>query len=236
MITYSKEFRHSNDFFYMDKSENLNPTTISDSVIFNLSASYQFSSFLEIPVYFRSASVINSVDFAIRYDEQQIVLDSVIVPDSTIQYLYYYNQQDSTFRFTSNCLTPIVSDSTLLILRFDVISSPVCSNEFQNVTAWLNGDACNSIVTNCVLSQINELQPKIELIIYPNPVMDFLNVTSSADGIFELKSGIGNTIKTFKIFKSETVSIFTSELNAGIYFYQFSYNNSLFSGKLIIAK
>ncbi len=113
----------------------------------------------------------------------------------------------------------------------------MCSNEFQNVTAWLNGDQCSNFVSNCVISDIEEVNAINLLEVFPNPSSDFLNINCSADGVFQLKNCEGKAVTNQINFeRNEIVTINSSQLKAGIYFYQFTLNNSLITGKVIIVK
>lgn len=225
----------STDLIISNNTNNTQFIGTGDSVFFDLAAAYQLSSHIEIPVFIRSSSIVNSLDFAIKYDEQRLILESLTVPNSSIQYLFNYNQQDSTLRFTSNSLTPLPNDSILLILGFETFFTPLCSNEFQNVYAWLNGDQCSQYISNCVISEINEISEKPFVEIKPNPSSDFLTISSAVDGIFKLINSSGmEVISQLNFETTKSFQVDVSEMKSGIYFYSFISKNLYASGKVIV--
>ncbi len=209
----------------------------NDSVIFNLSSAYQLSSYVDIPVFIRSAAVINSLDFEIRYNEQRVLFDTLIVLNTNLQYLYYYNIQDSTLRFTSNSLISIINDSIQLILRFEVLSTPMCSNDIQDVNALLTGDLCSHYVSNCVILGTSDLPFKNNPQVYPNPASDFLKINPVADAIFQIFDIKGNPIsKPINIYKGTAITLSTVLFPAGLYFYRFQMESTNYTGKVVVSR
>jgi len=210
---------------------------INDSVFFNLASAYQLASTIDIPVFVRSTSTIYSLDFEMRFDDQRVLLDTLLVLNSNLQYLYHYNVQDSTFRFTSNSLVPIDNDSLQLIMRFELLSSPMCSNDIQQLNTLLNGDACSNFVSNCVISATPELAVENYLKVFPNPASDMLQIHSESNGVFQLYDSAGNTIeRSVNLDAGNTAIVDATMLPQGIYFYRFQNENSSFAGKVIISR
>lgn len=218
------------------KNSNQNIGT-ADSVIFNLAAAYQLSSFVDVPVFIRSSSAIYSLDFAIRYDEQSVNFDSLIVLNGTLQYLYYYNQQDSTLRFTSSNPTPLLNDSSLVILRFQVFSSPMCSNDIQYSIALLNGDLCSDYVSNCIISGNPETEEEKNHVLFPNPARDFININTKEPGYFQLFDIEGKSLSVpILLDNNSSTAVNISRYAPGIYFYRFFTTTKNYTGKIFISR
>ena len=208
-----------------------------DSVFIDLAAAYQLSAFIDVPVYFRSSSEIFSLDFEVKYNEQRMLLDTLVVHCNNLQYLYYYNPLDSILRFTSNSLVPLDADSAILTLRFQVLQTPVCSNDITNAQTYLNGDQCSNLVSNCVILGISENASLDKFIIYPNPTNEEITIQSTANGVFlmfDLEGKQAITPAALQANQSATFNL--STFPEGIYIYTLIQANNTASGKLIISR
>jgi hypothetical protein len=207
-------------------------TTLADTIIFDLSHAYQPSSSVVMEIRFRSDSLVHALDFALRYNEQIAVIDSISVTSPSIQYLYYYNPADSTLRFTSNSLNPYVADSAVARIWFGVLSGPFCSGDIFDVESYLNGDVCGYDITNCVISGIDEQETERKAGIYPNPVRSEFNITLPGPAKVYIFSVSGTLLKQAEhTMTAQPIDI--SELPDGIYMVKIDGGDFEFCEKLL---
>ncbi len=151
-----------------------------DSVFFDIAQAVINGSSVEFPVYFRSDDVINSLDFAFKYNQTHLEYDTIINLTSYIEPLSYYNPNDSTVRLTSYSFTqPYSNDTPLVIVRFTLLSGQLCSNDLDSVSALLNGDACAYLVSDC-LSGLFDAPAEVPMNLFPNPASDWVTIRTGS--------------------------------------------------------
>jgi len=100
------------------------------------------------------------------------------------------------------------------------IDDECCSGEWDNY--------CVELYNYCDLGWPIDLEEmEGELLIYPNPVTDILNITKEID--IKLYDIVGNLI----IFKEKTTQINMIDLPSGIYNLNITYNNKIINNRII---
>ncbi|MBK9048966.1 MAG: hypothetical protein IPL74_20570 [Bacteroidetes bacterium] len=159
------------------ETSNLNNrnTSMSDTLVYDLANALKNGSSINFPIFTRSSNVIYSVDFAIKFKQANITFDTLISLEPSINYLYYFNPNDSILRLTSYSLNPIISETKLFNIIVSSMNNELCLSDFQNSQVYLNGDVAANKITDCIIntaiSEPNETAPAIKL--FPNPANNY---------------------------------------------------------------
>ncbi len=136
----------------MMQAKDLNPNFVIinqfDSIIFDLSQSVCSSGQVNFPVYFISDDPIYAVDFSLKFNPNGFTFNSVTNIQAGLSTSAFYNSSDSTLRFTSYSIAPMVSNSPLVSLRFNLPSANISLAMFDSVYTLLNGDDCSKRFIN----------------------------------------------------------------------------------------
>jgi hypothetical protein len=76
-------------------------TADSENVIFDLTKAIFNGEYIEVPVSVASASDVNSIDFAVKFNNSKLSFVSARSENSGLQTLSFYNNDDQTLRLTS---------------------------------------------------------------------------------------------------------------------------------------
>ncbi|MBL0103754.1 MAG: hypothetical protein IPP51_08355 [Bacteroidetes bacterium] len=166
---------------------NVSSTSIinsSDSVVFQLDQTGFTGNIIDFPVSISSDDTINAVDFSLRYNRQQFLYDTIINLSTGLQIMSYFNAADSTLRFTSNSLNPILKNTPLVSVRFRLLSGQACNIGITDVNAYLNGDLCTSQVVNCTVNAVEDITSSGKFQVFPNPVIDKLFIEGNEERAF----------------------------------------------------
>ncbi len=210
-------------------------TVPGDSVYFDLSHAYQVAPTVDMQIRFCSDSIIHSLDFALRYNDQSVTFDTLFVPLPTIQYLYYYNPIDSTLRFTSNSMNPYPADSVIGVVRFLVQSGPMCSGDIFDQESFLNGNACNNLVTDCVINGQTDPEEKLNARFYPNPAHGLLYMNLSEKACIQFFDISGKSIANFESVLPGT-ALDISAIPEGMYIIRIEGRSLFYCEKLSIMR
>ncbi|MHC1708753.1 MAG: T9SS type A sorting domain-containing protein [Bacteroidales bacterium] len=139
---------------------------------------YDYSSgdngYCYLTVSFYSLAAVNSLDFSIKLNTLHLRYDSLTVLVSYLDgAVGFYNESDSTFRFTSFSLQNFSVSVPLITLRFIAVST-VGEDDFSQVRSYLNGDEVASKLRFGV-SGISENE-YLNFNVFPNPTSDYLGL------------------------------------------------------------
>jgi len=206
-----------------------------DSVFFDIAQAVVTGNSVEFSVYLKSDDVINALDFAFKYNQTHLEYDTIINLTSYIDPLAYYNPNDSTVRLTSYSFTqPYVNDTPLFLVRFNLISGQLCSNDLDSVSALLNGDAAAYYVSGCVTG-IFENPEVVQLNIFPNPAADFITFELKEKATVEIVDIQSKLVMQQTMFDSPGIhTLSTEKINNGIYFLKVTGNETESFSKFII--
>lgn len=141
-----------NSFIFAQKDIN-HEKSISDSMIFDLNQSVITSkngiSYLNIPMYIKSNSTVNSFDFWFKFDETKLTYDTVTTSIIGLDPFTSFNSNNHYLSNTtsgpnSNFIVPL--NTTLLTLRFKLTSAcnKITNSDFNSINTLTNGSNCNN--------------------------------------------------------------------------------------------
>lgn len=195
--------------------------------------------FLQIPVFILSDDVINSLDFSMKLDINNVEYVDVIDHTNHIQYASFYNPIDTTLRFTSNSFENYPKGANKIVsIKLKLLNGNFDKSYISDEKAFLNGDVCSTKLSGEIIIVKTEENPfwKNKISVFPNPASETIIISSPADLSVEFLNTTSNQIlKTENIYKNLNNQIDISELNSGVYFVLFKKNNQIiFSHRILI--
>ena len=195
-----------------------------DTVFFDLSKKVITGNYIEFPVFIKSDDVINSVDFAVKFDLSKLQYDSLIIHRPSISPIANYNSNDSTLRLTSFDLQVIPNDTLLVSLRFKLLNgtTEIHKTDFNSIAALLNGDPCTGVVIEAGIPSAvkNISDDSYNMNVYPNPSRGFLNINVSENTIVRLLNMEGELVFESLVIAGEKQMINTEKIPDGNYLIQ----------------
>lgn len=215
-----------------------------DSVVFDLSQAVVANGYVEFPVYFKTDDVIYALDFSLKYNQNKYLYDTIIDMTTYLLDNSFYNQFDSTIRFTSSSLTPIPNLTPLVKVRFDTLTtSLMCFGDIYTMKGYLNGDQCSIKLIDCnVLSVSENSFAPGSITIYPVPAKETIHIRMNEmmkDAVISLADVSGRVVEEQKhlaIQKGDKVSFNAGHLSDGVYFITVNSGKNSFTGKVVIHK
>lgn len=112
------------------------------SVYLDLEEARKGVGYIDIPVSFDYLRDVISLDFAIKFNNQRLIYQSIVdaapyLRDVTAN----YSVDDKTLYFTSNSPQNYIKNTTIVYIRFTTITGIVDSSDFYDLRAYLNGNA-----------------------------------------------------------------------------------------------
>lgn len=188
-----------------------------DTVKFGIATGTINGVLMDVPVSISCQDTIYALDFSFRYNAGHVELDSVLNLTTGLQYLYYFNPQDSVFRFTSNRLTPYPCDSPVVVLRFESFNGQLCSYDLDSIITYINGDVCSHTLSGCLISSLPP-SPVKSFSAYPNPANNELHITAPPKTSFIMMNDRGQPItEKMLIPESGELTIFVISFPPGLY-------------------
>lgn len=191
-----------------------------DSVLFDLSQAVYSSNRVEFPVYFNSDDTINAVDFAFRFNQSNLTLDTIINISSGLQSTYFLNPGDSVLRFSSYNLSRIPNLTDVAIVRFLINTGSISITDFYDFDVFLNGFRCSWRVfdgTNDIAITNNTHLYSV----YPVPATSRINLFSSIPSAYMLTDNQGRLLFRGDLTRGNVEVLEISRLDAGVYFVSF---------------
>ena len=190
-----------------------------DTVVFDLSKAVITGTYVEFPVSFLSDDTITSLDFSLKYNQNNLVFDSIIDLTNYMQSFSFYNNNDSTIRFTSNSLQTYTNDTPLVNVRFNLLALQFAGTDLNTLKAYLNGSACSIKIPNLSfigLSEVNKNDNGIK--VYPNPAKEKITVESKENAMVNLIDANGKEIiPTQNIRATQPQDLNIESLSGGFY-------------------
>ncbi len=154
-----------------------------DKVIFDLEKMVIIGQFIEVPVYIYSDDMVNTLDFSMAINVENLRFESIIDHTEGLQYAAYLNPNDLKLRFTSNSFSPYpVGDFKVVSIRFEVLSPKVYASDFDMMIAYLNGDPCSTTMEGTEFSVATHEVISNEIFLNPNPAHDVIYVKAGESG------------------------------------------------------
>ncbi|MBK6639735.1 MAG: T9SS type A sorting domain-containing protein [Bacteroidetes bacterium] len=223
------------------ETSNLNNrnTSMSDTLVYDLANALKNGSSINFPIFTRSSNVIYSVDFAIKFKQANITFDTLISLEPSINYLYYFNPNDSILRLTSYSLNPIISETKLFNVIVSSMNNELCLSDFQNSQVYLNGDFAANKITDCIIntaiSEPNETAPAIKL--FPNPANNYFILENGNFSRIDITDIHGKVVLTRMHANSQILVHFDVDMLApGPYLVKLYHAGSVSAHKLLIIR
>lgn len=207
----------------------------ADKVVFDLSQAFISGNYLDVPCFISSDDSITSMDFAFRYDLTKLTYDSLIDQTTYLLPLAYYNTSDSTLRFTSSSLSNYKINSTLVFVRFKILSTGISTSDFFAEKAYLNGKPAGIKIIGTYKVSVFELNSSSGLKIYPNPANQEVNIESKEKLNLQLFDIAGHLVIR-EISSSQKTILNTGSLPAGFYTLKLNAEKSSALKKIIISR
>ena len=183
------------------------------TVTFDLSKSSYSDGYLTFPINVSGPSEINSLDFAMQFEDSKLKFSGIVSHLSGMQSDAYYDSADRTLRFSSFSMQKYSTDRPVMSVRFEANSNLLANEDIKSVIAYLNGNKATAEMSEMIVSEQTE---KVK--IYPNPAKDFVNIILTENADIELLDMLGRTIRTYKDFKAyEKYEINVASLPQGTY-------------------
>ena len=164
-------------------------STASSAVIFDVANAKIADGYVEVPVYFTSEEQVNSLDFALQFNEENFSLNSVVKQASDLETADHFNASDRTLRFTSYSLKSMEAGKNLVSIRFATSSNVMKSTDLSSLSAYINGNAVAVKMT-----EANMIADEPTVNVYPNPASDLLNVEVSVSARIVLMDMNGRSV------------------------------------------
>ncbi|MBK8405143.1 MAG: T9SS type A sorting domain-containing protein [Saprospiraceae bacterium] len=223
------------------ETSNLNNrnTSMYDTLVYDLANALKNGSSINFPIFTRSSNVIYSVDFAIKFKQANITFDTLISLEPSINYLYYFNPNDSILRLTSYSLNPIISETKLFNVIVSSMNNELCLSDFQNSQVYLNGDFAANKITDCIIntaiSEPNETAPAIKL--FPNPANNYFILENGNFSRIDITDIHGKLVLTRMHANSQILVHFDVDMLApGPYLVKLYHDGSVSAHKLLIIR
>lgn len=122
-------------------------------------------------------------------------------------------------------------------INFDVTFDPSAAQTYNASIAFITNDSPNPYNVNLTgngFSTVNiENYQAMDINVYPNPVVENLNIQSSKNGVATIIDASGRRVKNINIVEGmNTVSV--SDLNTGVYFVQMTMGTQVLTTKVYV--
>jgi hypothetical protein len=135
------------------QKEIIQDKSLTDSMLFDLNQSVVTSvsgtTYLDVPIYIKSTSVVNSFDFWFKFDETKLTYDTVVSSFPSLDPFTSFNANNHYLSNTtsgpnSNYVVPL--NTTLLTIRFILLNpcNNIISSDFNSINTLTNGTNCNN--------------------------------------------------------------------------------------------
>jgi hypothetical protein len=209
-----------------------NPTAV-DKVIFDLSKAVVKDGYIDVPVSVSSTDAVNSLDFALQFNENNLNYQSVINHAGDVSSVINYVQDDKTLNFSSYSMNKYNTNGSIVSLRFAISSTQVNANDISSIQAYVNGKPVKAEITTGIANMGAENLVSI----YPNPATDMLNIHVSERSTIQLFDMSGKVVVEGTIVNAnEKQSISTENIAAGIYMMKVSNDNFVTMKKVVVNK
>lgn len=190
-----------------------------DTVVFDLSQAVINGNYVAFPVSILSDDTIYALDFSLKYDESHITYDSIIDLTNYLQSFSFYNNNDSTLRFTSNSLQAVGKDTPLVSVRFNLLATQIVNSDFNTIKAYLNGTMCSIKLLNAGTTVLDEIDDSALFYLFPNPSKGTFKILSAVNAKFQLMDIYGKEIfSTTNLVNNQTCEINIENCSGGTYF------------------
>jgi Secretion system C-terminal sorting domain/Bacterial Ig domain len=198
----------------------------ADRVIFDVTKAVVGNGYVDVPVSIQYSGDVNALDFAFKFNESKLSLNSV-VEHSTLESMSNYNANDKTFRYTSFSLQKYETNQPVVSVRFN-ITGQITAADLSSLEAYVNGER---VGVELGLNADNIVN------LFPNPATEMLNVVVSEDANVQLLDVSGSEVMANTlVYANQKHEINTANLASGVYMLKVSNGNFVSIKKVVIQK
>jgi hypothetical protein len=200
------------------------------AVVLDLAAAKQEGNNFRIPVSFEATEVVNSLDFAVRFNNNMSYMEMVEL-DQAAEATAFMNTQDQTLRFTGFNVSDFATGANVAELVVVTENGKLTEKDIVVDLAILNGKP----VDMKFAKSTEAIQQVLNVQVYPNP----------NNGTFAVESVEGASVSVYdmngrmiaeegQIPASGKLTVNLSKVNAGVYFVQVQNANFSTMKKVIV--
>ena len=213
---------------YASVSSNLFRANETESVIFDLTKAVTANGYVDVPVSILSLDAINSLDFAMKFNQSKMSFNAVNSSESSLEGTANVSANDNTLRYTSFSMQKIEAGKKVATVRFNTTGA-ITKDDFNSLEGYLNGER--------VGVNVNDGSVDYRANVFPNPANEILNVITTEDAKVELMSIDGSKVLVIeKVIANQKLQINTGALASGVYMLKISNDNFVSTNKVVIQK
>jgi len=197
-----------------------------DRVIFDVTKAVAGNGYVDVPVSIQYSGDVNALDFAFRFNESKLSINSV-VEHGTLESMSNYNANDKTFRYTSFSLQKYETNQPVVSVRFNT-TGQITAADLSSLEAYVNGERVGVELGLNTDNMVN---------LFPNPATEMLNVVVSEDANIQLLDVSGSEVMANTlVYANQKHEINTANLASGVYMLKVSNGNFVSIKKVVIQK
>jgi hypothetical protein len=200
------------------------------AVVLDLAAAKQEGNNFRIPVSFEATEVVNSLDFAVRFNNNMSYMEMVEL-DQAAEATSFMNTQDQTLRFSGFNVSDFATGANVAELVVATENGILTEKDIIVDLAILNGKP----VDMKFAKSTEALQQSLNVQVYPNPNNGSFQVESVEGAFVAIYDMNGRMIaEEGQIPTSGKMTVNLSKVNAGVYFVQVQNANFSTMKKVIV--
>jgi hypothetical protein len=189
------------------------------SIYLDLNKAKISKNYVDIPVSFSSTEKIVALDFALKFNTDELNYAKVINSASYLNDALANVDDDHTLRFTSNSRKNYETDKTIVWIRFFTNNGKIDEEDLNEMAGYLNGEPVNMEIRRGLLSgSIPAPANDKNVQVFPNPAGALLNVLVTEKARVQLLDLQGKEVLTeLEAAANEQLEIHTEHLANGTY-------------------
>ena len=184
------------------------------AVVLDLASAVKEGNTFRIPVSFESTESTNSLDFAVRFNENNVSFSELNNVAVGMEANAFMNETDRTFRFTGFDVANFTVGSTVAELVLQSNNETISEKDIIADLALINGKA-----VDVKFEKSSEaIQSVFNVSIYPNPSNGVFSVQATENAIVDVYDMNGKQITASQVISSNgKVNIDLNNVEAGVY-------------------
>lgn len=184
------------------------------AVILDLASAVKVGNTFRIPVSFESTESANALDFAVRFNENNVSFTELNNVAVGMEANAFMNESDRTFRFTGFDVANFTVGSTVAELVLQSNNETISEKDIIADLALINGKP-----VDVKFEKSSEaIQSVFNVSIYPNPSNGAFSVQATENAIVDVYDMNGKQITTSQVISSNgKVNIDLNNVEAGVY-------------------
>jgi len=193
---------------------------LENKIVFDFANVTVNGSTIEVPVSIEGEKAVKGLDFAIKFNEDVLSYQNVVVKSNEIESFSHFNTNDRTLRFTSNDFSTFDKNTNLVSVQFNSNNGKINIEDLTSVKGMLDGKAVK-VELRGLAAGVDALDAANSVKVYPNPAAGSLNIVA----------GVNSKVIITDISGKEV--IFAGDLNANM---QQAINVSNFANGIYLVK